>query len=34
MLSQRHTAENIEEWTTEALKSIGFTKEKLVAVES
>ena len=28
---ERHTAENIEKWTEEALTAIGLTKEKLLA---
>ena len=28
--SARHTAENIEIWTTEALEDIGLTKTKLL----
>ena len=28
--SERHTAENIEMWTTEALKDIGLTKAELL----
>ena len=28
--SERHTAENIKKWTTEALTSIGLNKEGLL----
>ena len=30
--SERHTAANIEIWTTEALEEIGLTKAKLLGV--
>ena len=29
--SDRHTAENIQKWTKEALEAIGLTSEKLLA---
>ena len=29
--SERHTAENIEKWTKEALEAMGLTSEKILA---